>query len=138
MACGTPEEMDRAEAWLAESRFAERIETHQTRYPARRLSILDILPPGCSKGVALRKLAERRGLQSAEIMAIGDNYNDVEMLGMAGYPVLMSNAAPELLAAGRKRGWRIAPTNDENGVATVIEDVLAGRNTLVCNTGMVE
>jgi Cof subfamily protein (haloacid dehalogenase superfamily) len=138
MVCGTPEEMDVAEAWLTTSPFAGQIETHQTSYPARNLSILDILPPGCSKGVALQKLAVRLGLRHEEIMAIGDNYNDVEMLKLAGYPVLMGNAAAELLAAGREWGWTIAPTNDEDGVGAVIEDVLAGKFDLICNAGMVE
>lgn len=138
MVCGTVEEMDRAETWLAESPFARLIETHQTQYPARNLSILDILPPGCSKGVALQRLAARRGLRRDELMAIGDNYNDVEMLEFAGHPVLMGNATAELLEIAGKRGWRTAPTNDEDGVAVVIEDVLAGKYEFLCNTGVVE
>lgn len=140
MVCGTPEEMDKAEAWMEASPFAGKVEMHQTRYPARNLSILDLLPPGCSKGVALAKLAARRGLRHEEIMAIGDNYNDVEMLELAGHPVLMGNAAPELVAAGRRSGWKIAPTNDENGLGVVIEDVLAGRyyDDLLCDTSVVE
>jgi Cof subfamily protein (haloacid dehalogenase superfamily) len=127
MICGTVDEMNRAEAWLAESPFAAKIEMHQTQYPARNLSILDLLPPGCSKGVALEKLAGRRGLRREEIMAIGDNYNDVEMLKFAGHPVLMGNASVELQAAGRELGWRIAPTNDEDGVAQVVEDVVCSQ-----------
>ena len=127
MVCGTPEEMDRAEAWLATSPFAEKIEMHQTQYPARNLSILDILPPGQSKGVALEKLARRRGLRREEIMAVGDNFNDLEMLKFAGHPVLMANAAPDLLEIGREMGWRITPTNDEDGVAQVVEDVVCSQ-----------
>ncbi len=127
MICGTVEDMDRAEAWLAGSPYAAKIEMHQTQYPARSLSILDILPPGCSKGVALGRLAERRGLRADEIMAIGDNYNDAEMLKFAGHAVLMGNASSELLATGRELGWRVAPTNDEDGVAQVVEDVLCNQ-----------
>jgi hydroxymethylpyrimidine pyrophosphatase-like HAD family hydrolase len=130
MICGTIEEMDRAEAWLAASPYAEKIEMHQTQYPARNLSILDILPPGCSKGIALGKLAERRGLRADEIMTIGDNFNDAEMLKFAGHPVLMGNASAELLATGRELGWRVAPTNDEDGVAQVVEDVLCNQLNL--------
>jgi Cof subfamily protein (haloacid dehalogenase superfamily) len=135
MICGTVEEMDRAEAWLRQSPFAEKIEMHQTQYPARNLSILDILPPGCSKGVALGRVAARRGLRRDETMAIGDNYNDLEMLKYAGHPVLMGNAAAELLDSAREWSWRIAPTNDEDGVAQVVEDVLCRMD---CNAGMVE
>lgn len=127
MICGTLDEMDRAEAWLNHSTFAEKIEMHQTRYPIRDLSVLDILPPGWSKGMALEKLASRRGLRQEEIMAIGDNYNDTEMLKIAGHPVLMGNASAELLASGHALGWRIAPANDEDGVAQVVEDVLCSQ-----------
>lgn len=138
MICGTVEEMDRAEAWLASSPFAEKIEMHQTQYPLRELSILDLLPPGCSKGVALGQLAKERGLKPEQIMAIGDNYNDLEMLKYAGHPVLMGNASPELLVMAREFGWRIAPPNDEDGVATVIEGVLAGRFEPACDVSVVE
>ena len=127
MICGTPEEMDRAEAWLAASSYAEKIEMHQTQYPARNLSILDLLPPRQSKGVALARLAARRGLRREEIMAIGDNYNDTEMLKFAGHPVLMGNASVALQSMGREMEWRIAATNDEDGVALVVEDVLSSQ-----------
>lgn len=57
-------------------------------------------------------------------MAIGDNFNDLEMLNLAGRPIVMGNSAPDLLALARNRGWEIAPTNDQDGVAQVIESVL--------------
>ena len=138
MVCGTVEEMNRAEEWLAASPLAEKIEMHQTQYPARNLSILDILPPGCSKGVALASLAERRGLRPEEIMAIGDNFNDLEMLKFAGHPVVMGNAAPELLVMAREFGWSVAPINDEDGVAQMIEGVLSSQLTVDCDVSVVE
>ena len=138
MICGTLDEMNRAEAWLAASPYAEKIEMHQTQYPLRNLSILDILPPGCSKGVALEMLAARRGLRRDEIMAIGDNNNDAEMLRFSGHPVLMGNASPALLAEGRALGWRIAPGNDEDGVGQIIEDTLCFQLTADCNASVVE
>ncbi|HKT69146.1 MAG TPA: HAD-IIB family hydrolase, partial [Terriglobales bacterium] len=85
---------------------------------------LDILPPGCSKGVALRRLAQSLGVVPADIMAIGDNFNDLEMLEFAGHPVVMANAAPDLVHLARKRGWLIAPVNDEDGVAHIVESAL--------------
>ena len=134
MVCGTLAAMAEAEAVLKASEFAPKIEVHRTEYPRRDLTILDILPPGCSKGVALRKLAESRGIGREEIMAIGDNYNDLEMLELAGYPVVMANGAPDLVEMARARGWEIAATNDQDGVAQVIESVLAGAEV----KGMVE
>jgi hypothetical protein len=53
-------------------------------------------------------------------MAIGDNYNDIEMLAFAGYPVIMGNASEEL----RGRGWKVTLSNDQNGVAAALEPVL--------------
>jgi hydroxymethylpyrimidine pyrophosphatase-like HAD family hydrolase len=58
-------------------------------------------------------------------MAIGDNWNDVDMLEWAGQGVLMGNAASELLAMAKMRGWKQAPPNDEDGVAVVLEDAVA-------------
>jgi len=60
-------------------------------------------------------------------MAIGDNWNDVEMLEWAGQSVLMGNAAEELRAMGKMRGWEQAPSNDEDGVAVVLEAAIARR-----------
>lgn len=126
MVCGTVKSMRNAEKWLAGSEYANQMEMHRTEYPTRDLTILDILPPGCSKGVALERLAQRRGIRREEILAIGDNWNDMEMLEFAGQPVVMANGAPDLVAAAKWRGWEIAPSNDEDGVAQVVESVLAG------------
>ncbi len=124
MVCGPVREMTDAENWLRASRYAGLIETHRTEYPARDLSILDVLPPGCSKGVALDMLARQRGLTQENVMAIGDNYNDIEMLEYAGHPVVMANAAPELLTMAQERGWQLAPANDDDGVGSIVEQVL--------------
>ncbi len=134
MVCGSVAEMRRAEEGLAASDLAPRIEMHRTEYAARDLSLLDILPPGCSKGAALRRLAQQRGLSREEILAIGDNWNDLEMLESAGHAVVMANGAPDLVREARQRGWAIAAPNDEDGVAQVLESVL----TRSCVSGMVE
>ncbi len=130
MVCGTVEQMRSAEQRLNTSDFAGLIETHRTEYPGRDLSILDILPPGCSKGAAIGRLAASLGIQREEIMAIGDNYNDVEMLNYAGKPVLMGNAPVELLERAKESGWEITGTNDEDGVAHSILGALR-RNRLL-------
>ena len=124
MVCGSVERMRKAEECLNESRFAGLIETHRTEYPAKDLSILDILPPGCSKGSAIERLAASLGVRRSEIMAIGDNYNDVEMLKYVGQPVLMGNAPLELREMAGDLGWSITATNDEDGVALSILSAL--------------
>jgi Cof subfamily protein (haloacid dehalogenase superfamily) len=124
MVCGAVEDMRRAEEWLVESELAAQIELHRTEYASRDLTILDILPPGCSKGAALRRLAKQRGVAPEEVMAIGDNWNDLEMLEFAGRPVVVASGAPDLVDLARRRRWEIAPANDDDGVAQVVESLL--------------
>lgn len=94
----------------------------RTEYPVRDLSIVDILNTGCSKGHALERWAAHRGIPREQVMAIGDNYNDVEMLAFAGHAFIMGNASEDL----RGRGWHLTRANHENGVAAAIEQVLDG------------
>jgi hydroxymethylpyrimidine pyrophosphatase-like HAD family hydrolase len=98
---------------------------HRTEYPERDLSILDILPAGCSKGAAILALATAQGIDAAQILAIGDNWNDVSMLEIAGTAVLMDNAPDDLKALARTRGWRIGLSNANHGAAEAIETALA-------------
>ena len=140
MLCGTVERMRRAEATLIADRRVQavgeperpevEISLNRTEYPERDLSILDILPAGCSKGVALERLARQRGFGPEEIMAVGDNWNDLSMLEMAGRPVLMGNAPEELLAMAALREWEITASNEDDGVAEAIERVLRMQGTL--------
>jgi hydroxymethylpyrimidine pyrophosphatase-like HAD family hydrolase len=58
-------------------------------------------------------------------MAIGDNWNDVGMLEWVGQGIVMANAAPELRAQAKMRGWKQAPSSDDDGVAVILEAVLA-------------
>ncbi len=120
MFCGSVELMRGAEKRLAASGMEEEITVLKTEYVARDLTILDVLNHACSKGHAVERWASRRGIQPQQVMAIGDNYNDVEMLEFAGIPVIMGNACPELLRAGYNR----TSSNDDSGVARAIEDVL--------------
>jgi Cof subfamily protein (haloacid dehalogenase superfamily) len=124
MVCGSILEMRLAEALLAESDFDGQIETHRTEYASRDLAILDILPPGVSKGTALKRLAALKGVRREEIVAIGDNYNDLTMLEFAGQPVMMGNAPRELLLMAKEKGWRVTRSNDEEGVAHAVSGAL--------------
>ena len=125
MVTGSLDKMKRAEQALKQSPCHALCECVRTEYPARDLSILDLLPPGVSKGWALERLAVRLGIDRRETMAIGDNWNDVEMLEWAGQAVLMGNAAQELKNMARLRGWKQAPLNDQDGVAVVLENEAA-------------
>ena len=122
MFSGTIEEMENVERMLAESKVNNQIRLAATKYQARNFAMLDVLPPGCSKGAALKEWADQRGLQRDEILAIGDNHNDLEMLHFAGVPVVMGNCVPEL----RTFGWHETHSNDDSGVAAAIEQFALG------------
>jgi len=124
MAAGTVSQMRAAEAAVKASAWAGECACQRTEYPARGLSILDLLPRGVSKASALENLALRLGVERGEAMAIGDNWNDVEMLEWAGQAVVMGNAAQELRTLAKTRGWKQAPPNDQDGVAVVLEAAL--------------
>jgi hypothetical protein len=125
MVTGGLSKMREAEKALKASPWSSSCECIRTEYPARDLSIVDLLPPGVSKGWALQRLAGRLGVDRKETMAIGDNWNDVDMLEWAGQGVMMGNAAIELRAMAKMRGWKQAPPNDQDGVAQVLESALA-------------
>jgi Cof subfamily protein (haloacid dehalogenase superfamily) len=125
MIAGSIPRMRKAEEALKMSPWAAECESVRTEYPARDLSILDLLPMGVSKASALERLAGRLGIGRRETMAIGDNWNDQRMLEWAGQAVVMANASAELRALAKLNGWKQAPTNDDDGVALVLERILA-------------
>ena len=124
MVTGGVEKMRQAENALRDSTLSTSCAAVRTEYPARDLSIVDLLPPGVSKGWALERLAARLGVDRKETMAIGDNWNDVNMLEWAGQAVVMGNAAQDLRAMAKTNGWKQAPPNDEDGVAVTLERAL--------------
>lgn len=88
-----------------------------TEYSHRDFSLVDVLQAGCSKGATLRDWAHERGYARDEVMAVGDNLNDLEMLEFAGRAVIMGNAIADL----QNRGWARTGSNDEAGVAQAVE-----------------
>ena len=122
MFCGSLARMEQVLRGIEGCGLDGEIAVLRTEYPARDLSMIDVLPSGCSKGHALERWAAYRGVQRHEVMAIGDNHNDVEMLEFAGHPVIMGNACDELLG----RGWTVTLGNDACGVAAAVDEVLSG------------
>jgi hypothetical protein len=127
MVCGGVSAMRQAEQAIKASEWSGSCECVKTEYPARDISILDLLPRGVSKASALQQLATMLGVDRKETMAIGDNWNDVDMLEWAGQGVLMGNAAQELRTLAKTLDWEQAPPNDEDGVAVVLEKAIARR-----------
>jgi Cof subfamily protein (haloacid dehalogenase superfamily) len=120
MYCGRLALMENLQKRLSQADFLDKITVMKTQYDHRDLCILDILNRDCSKGHALRRWAEERGLKPEQIMAIGDNHNDLEMLEFAGVAVVMGNASNEL----KQNGWMVTGSNEESGVAQAVYDIL--------------
>ena len=119
MFCVKVARMQEAQLRLAEADFLDEITIVRTQYDHRDLCILDILNRDCSKGHALRRWAELHQVPRSQVMAIGDNYNDLEMLEFAGVPVIMGNATDDL----KQNGWKVTGTNAESGVAQALEEL---------------
>jgi Cof subfamily protein (haloacid dehalogenase superfamily) len=96
-----------------------------TTYPHNDMTILDLMHPSCSKATGIAYVASQLGVAREEILAVGDNYNDLDMLHYAGRGILMGNAEPELKAMG----FELTAPNTEDGVAQVIETYIFGQPT---------
>lgn len=114
---GPPARFEALEGLLRHSPAGASIHLTWTKYFTRNMSLLDVMNRTCSKGSALEFWAERCGIPASEVMAIGDNYNDIEMLQFSGRPVVMGNCIPGL----DQRGWAVTLSNDQDGVAAAIQ-----------------
>jgi Cof subfamily protein (haloacid dehalogenase superfamily) len=81
---------------------------------------LEITSINAQKGIALEQLAKSKGIAMENIMAIGDNYNDLSMLQVVGHSVAMGNAPEDIKAACKS----VTTTNEFDGVGTAIESAL--------------
>ena len=87
-----------------------------TEYVHRDFSLVDITAPAATKGQALTWRAAQLGISRDQIMAVGDNFNDLDMLEAVGYPIVMGNAVEPL----KHRGWHVTGHQDEAGLAQAI------------------
>ncbi|MFF8269833.1 Cof-type HAD-IIB family hydrolase [Streptomyces sp. NPDC016562] len=109
------------DAFLALARSAAGAYASITR--SSPTALLEISGPGVSKASTLALCCAERGISPEEVVAFGDMPNDLEMLTWAGTSYAMGNAHPDVLAAAS--GCTVA--NNEDGVALVIERILAER-----------
>lgn len=86
----TPETIEAGEAWVNEN--VPGVKAMTTGFES-----IDIVLDYVDKGVAIKALAEKLGLEMDEVMAFGDNLNDLHMLEVVGHPVAPENARPEIL-----------------------------------------
>jgi hypothetical protein len=117
MFTGYANQVREVEAFLTQLPIAKGFSLAMTVYDKRDFGLVDVIAPGCSKGATLAEWVRRRGWSRDDVMAIGDNLNDLEMLQFAGLPVVMGNSVPQL----KTLGWRETLSNDQGGVAAAIE-----------------
>lgn len=117
---GAPALLEPLEDLLRSSNAGRQVHLTWTKYFERDISLLDVMNLGCSKASGLQWLLDQMDCDASEVMAIGDNYNDLEMLQMAGYPVIMGNCTPGLASDG----WHLTHTNDQDGVASAIHTLV--------------
>lgn len=114
---GSCARMEQLSAQLADE-LGTSIKALATMYPKHDFALIDVINPQASKGVGVAAAAAELGVQREEVMAIGDNLNDLEMLHYAGTGVVMGNAESALQEVEK---FHVTATNDEDGVAHAIE-----------------
>jgi len=121
---GTCRLMDQLEE-LLKVQLGTRVKVLCTKYPEMDFTLVDILNPVASKGAGVAAAAAELNIGPDEIMAIGDNYNDLEMLLLAGTGVVMANAPSSLREIG---GLHPTASNIDDGVALAIEQFIFGNH----------
>ena len=114
---GPCEPMSRMLAFL-DNELGNAVKILPTIYTKLDFTLIDILPPDASKGTGVEKLAILNNLTPEEVMVIGDNFNDIDMLEFAGTPVVMGNADTGLL---ERAEFYKTDTNNNSGVAAAID-----------------
>ena len=109
------------EKLLGSSALVEKVKLTKTYYPHKNLGIIDLLDRNCSKRAAVEYLAAYYGLSRSEILAIGDNHNDLEMLEFAGIGVVVENCVDEL----KGRGFEETASNNAAGVSLALRRFVA-------------
>lgn len=107
---------------LAAQAIAPHLEVTLTEYRHRDFSMVDVCGVGITKGSGLAALAGQFGVGQDEVMAVGDNHNDRDMLEWAGVGVVMGNAEPEL----KRPGLHVTGTNDDAGLSQAIDRFVLG------------
>jgi Cof subfamily protein (haloacid dehalogenase superfamily) len=113
---GTPERMAALGDTLRDSGLPVHAVQSEPHY-------LEVLPPGVSKGSALGPMLDALGVPAEEVIAVGDNWNDLEMIEAAGLGVAMGHAP----AGVRARADHVCGTSEEEGFREVIERFVLGR-----------
>jgi 5-amino-6-(5-phospho-D-ribitylamino)uracil phosphatase len=117
-----PEHIEETVTLLGRAFPPEELKFNPIYAPNYRLHVVECFAPQVSKWYGIRQVAGRLDIADRQIVAVGDDINDLEMITHAGLGVAMGNAIPRIKAAA---AWH-APSNNKSGVAAVVEAVLGG------------
>jgi Cof subfamily protein (haloacid dehalogenase superfamily) len=117
--CAEPAEV-RAVKERLEATFASRLLCQNLLVPTYGVEVLEIFDPAVNKWEGVLHVARRHGIEPREIVAIGDDVNDLPMIRNAGLGVAMGNARPEVQAAAA----RVIGTNREDGLAKFLDELV--------------
>lgn len=115
-----PDEARRVQDELAR-KFDGRIVCHTIHVPAYGVDVMEVFDPAVNKWEGILHVARRHGILPEQIIAVGDDVNDLPMLRNAGLGVAMGNAKPEAVAVAD----RVISRNDADGLAEFLEELVA-------------
>jgi hypothetical protein len=104
-----------------EERFKERIYLQSVVVPTKNVEVLEVFDPSVNKWEGILLVARHHGIDPAEIIAIGDDVNDLHMIRNAGLGVAMGNARPEVRSIAK----RVIGSNQDDGLAEFLEELVA-------------
>jgi hypothetical protein len=103
------------------ARFGDRIVSQNLSVPVAGIEVMEVFDPAVNKWEGVMHVARRHQIEPEQIIAIGDDVNDIPMIRNAGLGVAMGNAKPEVKAAAR----RVIGSNKEEGLAVFLEELIA-------------
>lgn len=105
---------------LLEQRFGDRVLCQILQVPQAKVEVLEVFDPAVNKWEGVLHVARSHEIVAGQVIAVGDDVNDLPMIRSAGLGVAMGNARPEVLAAAR----RIIGHNADDGLAAFLEELV--------------
>ena len=109
---------------ILQQRFGNRTMMHSLRVPGMNCQVVEIFDPAVNKWEGINYIARRHGIAPEEVIAVGDDMNDLHMIRHAGLGVAMGNSRPELKAIAR----RVIGANSQGGLGLFLEELADGRS----------
>lgn len=106
-----------------QNRYQNKLDMLVFSSPEHQYLGVEFLPQGCSKATGVLFVAESLGFDFSQVLAIGDDINDIELLQQAGFGVAMGNASPQVQAAADA----VTTSNVGDGVAEALHLFVLGR-----------